>query len=61
MSTTAAETAWTYLAFDGFWPYVDNRATVAASEREQSRYGLRLSRQRRPGRPFLTVTLESRS
>lgn len=40
----AAETAWTYLAFDAFSPYVDNRPPVAAGQPESAaadRYRLR--------------------
>ncbi|MEX0642505.1 MAG: hypothetical protein WD468_07380 [Pirellulales bacterium] len=37
----AAETAWTYLAFDAFSPYVDNRGPLAAGQPEQRRYRMR--------------------
>ncbi len=40
-SQRAAETAWTYLAFDGFSPYVDNRPPLTASQPEERRYRLR--------------------
>ena len=40
-SQRAAETAWTYLAFDGFSPYVDNRPPLVAGQPEERRYRLR--------------------
>ena len=40
-SQRAAETAWTYLAFDAFSPYVDNRPPLAAGQPEQRRYRIR--------------------
>jgi len=40
-SQRAAEVAWTYLAFDGFSPYVDNRAPLVPGQPEERRYRLR--------------------
>jgi hypothetical protein len=40
-SQRAAETTWTYLAFDGFSPYVDNRPPLVAGQPEERRYRLR--------------------
>jgi hypothetical protein len=40
-SQRAAETAWSYLAFDGFSPYVDNRPPLVPGQPEERRYRLR--------------------
>ena len=40
-SQRAAETTWTYLAFDGFSPYVDNRPPLVVGQPEERRYRLR--------------------
>lgn len=40
-SQRAAEVTWTYLAFDGFSPYVDNRPPLVADQPEERRYRLR--------------------
>ena len=40
-SQRAAETAWTYLAFDGFSPYVDDRPPLVPDQPEERRYRLR--------------------
>jgi hypothetical protein len=40
-SQRAAESAWTHLAFDGYSPYVDNRAPLTAGQPEERRYRLR--------------------
>lgn len=40
-SQRAAETTWTYLAFDGFSPYIDNRPPLTAGQPEERRYRLR--------------------
>ena len=40
-SQRAAETAWAYLAFDGYSPYVDNRQPLVADQPEERRYRLR--------------------
>ena len=37
----AAETAWTYLAFDGYSPYLDNRPPLVPGQPEERRYRLR--------------------
>ena len=37
----AAETAWTYLAFDSVSPYIDTRPPLVANQAEQRRYRLR--------------------
>ena len=40
-SQRAAETDWSYLAFDGYSPYVDNRPPLVGGQPEQRRYRLR--------------------
>ena len=40
-SQRAAETDWTYLAFDGYSPYVDNRPPLVPGQPEERRYRLR--------------------
>jgi len=40
-SQRAAETAWAYLAFDGYSPYIDNRQPLVADQPEERRYRLR--------------------
>jgi len=40
-SQRAAEMDWTYLAFDGFSPYVDNRPPLVPGQPEERRYRLR--------------------
>ena len=40
-SQRAAETAWSYLAFDGFSPYIDNRPPLSVGQPEERRYRLR--------------------
>jgi len=40
-SQRAAETTWTYLAFDGFSPYIDNRPPLVPAQPEERRYRLR--------------------
>lgn len=37
----AAETEWSYLAFDGYSPYVDNRPPLVVGQPEERRYRLR--------------------
>jgi hypothetical protein len=37
----AAETAWTYLAFDSVSPYIDTRPPLVANQAEQRRYRMR--------------------
>jgi hypothetical protein len=40
-SQRAAETAWTYLAFDSVSPYIDTRPPLVANQAEQRRYRMR--------------------
>ena len=40
-SRRGAETAWSYLAFDGYSPYFDNRPPLVADQPEERRYRLR--------------------
>jgi hypothetical protein len=40
-SQRGSEMTWTYLAFDAFSPYVDNRPPLVAGQAEQRRYRLR--------------------
>ena len=40
-SQRAGETAWTYLAFDGFSPYVDTRPPLTPGQPEERRYRVR--------------------
>ena len=40
-SQRAAETEWSYLAFDGYSPYLDNRPPLVSGQPEERRYRLR--------------------
>jgi hypothetical protein len=40
-SQRASEQTWTYLAFDGFSPYIDNRPPLVPDQPEERRYRLR--------------------